>query len=187
MTRPFFSIITRTMPGRERLFARCCDSVRAQSFREVEHLILRDEFGVGVCEAQRMMWKSSPRGEYVLVLDDDDFLTAPDVLEKLHAALSAARPCFAVVKVQHDQIGEMPLVWGDGEIPQEGQITVSNVIVEHVQWYLHRDKFGVRYAGDFDFVKSLFDSHMPQWIDVTVVTVEQRRNGTLESVEMVIV
>jgi hypothetical protein len=118
-----------------------------------------------------------PRGEYVLVLDDDDFLSAPDVLAQLYAALAHTRPCFAVVKVAHGELGEMPQVWGAGQRPQIGQITVSNVVVEHVQWHLHRTQFTPEYAGDYRFIQSLFESHAPQWIDVNLVTVEKHRMG----------
>lgn len=174
------------MPTRAELFERCKQSVDAQAFHDFEHVILRDEIGVGVAEAQKMLWKCSPRGEYVLVLDDDDYLSASDVLAKLYAALTVTRPCFAVVKVAHGTLGEMPRVWSDGNTSgegaalREGDITVSNVVVEHVQWYLHRGSFGARYAGDFDFISSLFAAHKPQWIDVSAVTVERMRNGAGE-------
>ena len=175
--KPFFSIITRTMPGRAELLERCAQLVKAQSFTSVEHLIIHDEVGVGVADAQRFMHTASPRGEYVLVLDDDDYLSAPDVLEKLHAEIAGKRPPFAVVKVAHGVFGEMPLVWGDGVKPNVGEITVSNVVVEHVQWYLHRKAFGAHYAGDWDWVNSLFAEHAPQWVDLNLVTVEMMRRG----------
>lgn len=171
-----FSIVTRTMPGRQALLARCVDSVRAQTLGDVEHIILRDEVGVGVAAAQRMLWTVTPKGDYVLVLDDDDYLSAPDVLMQVGVRL-LSRPKFAVVKVCHGQFGVMPLEWG--QVPAIARITVSNVIVANAVWVLHRQQFGLRYAGDFDFIASLFDAYNPQWIDVAVVTVERGRAGQL--------
>lgn len=195
---PFFSIITRTMRGREALLERCQASVNAQTFQgegTIEHLILRDEIGVGVAAAQQMMWTASPRGEYVFVLDDDDYLSAPDVLSKLYdqfvglflggglvtynAAFPTSRPLFAVVKVAHGLLGTMPLDWG--MFPDVGRITVSNVVVENVQWFIHRNKFTPDYNGDYSWVASLFAAHTPVWIDLNLVTVEEMRNGAVAS------
>ena len=179
MMEPFFSIITRTMPGRAALLERCQRSVSEQTFTRVEHMILRDEVGVGVAVAQKMLWDAQPQGEYVFVLDDDDYLSANDVLDKLHLELILAkpRPPFAVVKVSHGDLGMMPLSWQGEGVPREGWITVSNVVVENAVWHSQREHFGERYAGDYDFAKSLFDSFAPIWIDLDLVTVEKRRLG----------
>lgn len=176
---PFFSVITRTMPGRAELLERCARSVNAQAFPSVEHLILRDEIGVGVAQAQTMMHTASPRGEYVFVLDDDDYLSDPNVLEQLHAAIATTRPPFAVVKVAHGMFGSMPLVWGEGVKPNVGEITVSNVVVSNKLWFAKRENFTPEYAGDYSFIKSLFEYGQPEWVDLNLVTVECMRNGAV--------
>jgi hypothetical protein len=121
------------------------------------------------------MHDSHPRGEYVFVLDDDDYLSANDVLEQLRTELGVSKPAFAVVKVKHGIFGEMPYVWG--ETPKEGDITVSNIVVEHVQWFIHRAEFEPKYSGDYSWIRSLFAAHAPAWIGVNLVTVEHMRNG----------
>lgn len=175
--KPFFSLITRTLMDRAELFARCKRSVDHQTFQDFEHMVLLDREGVGVAAAQKMMHTAAPRGEYVLVLDDDDFLSDDTVLSQLHAALADARPAFAVVKVAHGVLGEMPLVWGDGQVPQCGQITVSNALARRDVWYQTRGNFGAHYAGDYDWLASLFGTSAPVWVDVCAVTVELMRNG----------
>lgn len=178
--KPFFSIVTRTIPGREALLERNRASVAAQSIgaNEIEHVVLLDAARAGIAAAQRRLWSVSPRGEYVLVLDDDDFLTAAHCLQDLKLELERAqRPEFAVVKVSHGQLGEMPRVWGEGVFPACGEITVSNVVTRHVVWYVHRRNFGEHYAGDYDFIASLFAKYLPAWCAVNVATVEHMRNG----------
>lgn len=174
---PFFTLVTRTFPGRLDYLERCRRSVAAQTFRSLEHLVLRDPIGAGVAKAQLMMHTARPKGEYVIVLDDDDYLQDATTLEKLHTAIRAlpALPCFAVVRAQHDELGPMPKSWG--EPPLLGTITVSNVVVENVQWYAHRRAFGQHYAGDYDFIASLFAAHEPAWIDLEVVHIEARHMG----------
>jgi hypothetical protein len=174
--QPFFSVITRTMPGRETLLARCRESV-AHQYMECEHIILRDEQGVGVAGAQKMLWTVNPKGQYVLVLDDDDYLSTPDALERVRQQIEETPP-FVVVKVNHRELGMMPLRWEAA--PALGEITVSNAIVSRWLWLRNRTQFGERYAGDFDFIASLFDgAYRCQWIDVQVVTVEKRRMGAI--------
>lgn len=178
--QPFFSIITRNAPGRADLLKRCEDTVRAQTFRDVEHLILYDLKGVGVGQAQKMLHTASPRGEYVLVLDDDDFLSDDTALECLHRQLSETLPDAAVVRVQHGQLGIMPWRWG--EMPECGQITVSNLVVSNGAWYLTRGNFGTHYAGDFDWIASVFAYYKPLWLNVDLVTVKRMRHGQAERV-----
>lgn len=168
------------MLNRADLFARCKASVDSQTLCNVEHVVLLDEKGAGVAQAQRMLHTASPRGAYVLVLDDDDFLTDETVLERLHAALAETQAAFAVVKVRHGQLGEMPWRWG--ELPECGQITVSNVVARSDVWYLTRGNFGTHYAGDFDWIASVFAYYEPQWIDLNLVTVEKMRHGQAETV-----
>lgn len=171
----FFTVVTRTLAGRETLLSRCEASVRGQTLAHVEHIIVKDEQGVGVSEAQKMLWTVSPKGDYVLVLDDDDYLSSPDALARVRDQLVASQPPFAVVKVAHGELGPMPRNWGMP--PCSGAITVSNVVVASWIWMSTRQNFGVRYTGDWDWIESLFAARVPAWIDVEVVTVEKRRMG----------
>ena len=174
---PFFSIITRTFAGREQLLERCRASVSEQTFADVEHIIVRDEQRAGVAAAQLLMHHVKPRGQFVFVLDDDDFLSNYDVLERLRDALiTAGKPPFAIVRVNHGILGDMPLcAWG--ERPHEGQITVSNAVVRHEIWYATRTAFTAQYAGDFSWIDKLFEDWAPSWLDLVVVDVETMRNG----------
>lgn len=173
---PFFSIVTRTIPERAALLERCRASVSEQTCKEVEHLIIVDRTRRGVAYAQTFMHHAEPRGQYVFVLDDDDYLSAYDVLDRLREQLRQTLPQVAVVKVAHALFGEMPRsAWG--EMPREGEITVSNVVVTRKVFYATRGAFAEKYAGDYSWIQTLFEAYKPQWFDLELVTVDAMRNG----------
>lgn len=178
---PHFSILTRTFPGREKLLTRCAASVAQTCARHpdlhIEHQILHDKHASGIPAAQTMFWEAEPRGAFVLVLDDDDFLVGPDALYNVHRLLPPDTR-LAVVKVLHGELGVMPRAWRT--LPGVGEITVSNVIVSNEAWLENRWAFTPNYSGDFGYIASLFFAEVPVWIDVPVVVVEKRRYGKAE-------
>src|SRR4030067_3647749 len=71
----FLTIVTRTF-RRPVGLARCIDSVARQSDPDVEHIILHDSIGRGVGWSYENLRSAQPGGEYVFILDDDDYLIA---------------------------------------------------------------------------------------------------------------
>ena len=167
------------MPGRAEFLKRNRDSVRAQSFTEWEQLILKDETGAGIAAAQRRMWTVEPRGAYVLVLDDDDQMYDGDVLNIAHKFLEWEEyPPFMVCKVK--RMGEdFPLVWNAR--PTMGTITVSNVLVRRDVWMKTRTAFGEHYAGDFDWIDTLFEKYGDAggWLAEYIVNIDHVGAGVL--------
>ena len=107
--KPFFSIITPSLQ-RESL-RQTCESVNAQVFKSWEHVVMLDVAEIDMvifCAIQhpnrRVMQCDYPHrnfgntcrhkawehttGEYILVLDDDNWLTGNHVLEEIHASLN---------------------------------------------------------------------------------------------------
>lgn len=93
------SIITATIPGREKMLAECVLSVRSQSHRDYEHIILLDNDRDG-CSTIVNRAVAQAEGEWLFLIADDDLLL-PFCLET-HLEHSTAA----------DIVYSPPLVWG---------------------------------------------------------------------------
>lgn len=146
------TIITPTLPGRERLLNRAIESVDAQTYADYNHLIITDgPWMVGIEQTRRREERNFKRrggwvgywgrlaalaeidSPYVAYLDDDNWWH-PNHLELLMAAvkkaaqpLSTVRPWMAFAFGQADYNGE-PL--SDGR-PVVGKVDVS-ALVHHI-------------------------------------------------------
>jgi len=80
---PAVSVLTPSIPERERMLAECVASVDAQTFGDWEHLVEVDDDGVG-CAVMMNALASCAEGEWLLPLADDDLLL-PGCLETLLA------------------------------------------------------------------------------------------------------
>ena len=84
----FVSIITATIPGRERLLHECRASVSSQTVNCWEHIVELDEDGEG-CSVAVNRAVARARGEWLFLIADDD-LMLPGCLEHLLAASADA-------------------------------------------------------------------------------------------------
>ncbi len=75
------SILTPSIPERERFRRECCASVTAQTFASWEHLVHVDDDRAG-CAVTMNMLAAVAEGEWLLPLADDDLLL-PGALEVL--------------------------------------------------------------------------------------------------------
>lgn len=101
--RPLVSILTPTIPGRERFLSECAASVRSQTLPawKYEHLVLLDFERLG-CSRTVNKLAEEARGEWLMILADDD-LMLPACLE---AHLAADDEGVDIVYAP-------PLVWGE--------------------------------------------------------------------------
>lgn len=97
---PSVTVVTPTIPGREHLLREAVSSVNGQTHLKNEHLIHTDRTGMGCATTVNNLAKKA-RGDYLLILADDDVLL-PRCLE-LH--LTLAGPTTVVYSP--------PLVWGE--------------------------------------------------------------------------
>jgi len=81
---PYLSVITRTC-RRPRQLALNIASLKAQTHAEYEHIILVDDDGAGLEAANRRISETAgrARGEWVMVLDDDDIITEVTLIREL--------------------------------------------------------------------------------------------------------
>jgi len=67
------TVITPTVPGREKLLEECIESVRKQTLQPVAHLVLMDKDKEGPAVIRNRLLKQVET-EWVAFLDDDDLL-----------------------------------------------------------------------------------------------------------------
>lgn len=152
--RALLSVYTPTYQ-RPSLLALCQTSVAMQT-EPCEHIVIRDEVGVGIAG----MYAAIPEhagevsGDYVLVLSDDNILVDPDVVAELKGFAEANE--WPDVVIWKGQVGEsvQPLDWETE--PQEQRIDLSCFVVLRPIWQRHAADWGQRYEGDFDFISALW-------------------------------
>src|SRR5512139_1455120 len=109
---PFLTILTRSFRRYESL-SRCVKSVAAQTDPDVEQRILYDPIGRGVEWSYLNLRNIYPSGEYVMLLDDDDYLIEPSFVAQLKA-LVEEQHAPGVVFVGMNVSGTVMPVWDEG-------------------------------------------------------------------------
>lgn len=147
----FLTIITRSY-RRPELLTRNVSSVARQTWPDVEHIIWHDPIGHGIEWTHVHLRDLKPSGEYVMILDDDDWLYDDSVIAQLAAICLEQRP--EVVVMQMELCGRvLPDEWP----PRQDHIAVSCWAVTRAVWRAHVRDFGDRYAGDYGFFRAVLD------------------------------
>jgi len=152
--RPFLSIVTRTY-RRPTLLANCIESLKAQTDQDFEHIILRDDVGVGIAETYRRLRSQDVNGEYVWVLDDDNVVTSRTFVADLKRFVDDfSKPPFVITEglVGNRMLPDTPML-------QITHIDMMNIVVRCDVWLNSRESFGARYEGDWDFIFAATSGH----------------------------
>lgn len=176
---PFLTIITRSFKRPESL-ARCVKSVACQTDPDVEQIIAHDPVGRGVEASYLDMRYHLPRGEYVFILDDDDYLIDPGFVAALKQA-AHDRP--DVIYVKMDVSGTIMPTWSDGL--HCGQIAVSCFVVKREVWLEHVMDFIGDYSSDFHFIHAIHTcarQHSESHLDMIASQVGQVSHGKPEDI-----
>lgn len=163
---PFLTIYTPTYkrPG---LLARNIASVEAQSVDDWQHVIVHDLVGLGIdgMFGDVVNHLDEINGEYVYFLQDDDRLADENVVRDVRtAALVLNKPPLLMVK--NKKRGNVyPTYWR--ERPQIGHVDLGSFVVRADVFRANADKFGRRYAGDYDFIDALWAQYAVEarWYD----------------------
>jgi len=179
---PFLSIITRHMLSRPNLLLSCRSSIRGQTDADLEHIVLADEIGRGIAWANMQFYhhRNIPQGEYVLMLDDDDYLATPYAVEMLKRVVELARePDIVVFRDLRAGLGKLPseAVWRS-RMPIANEISGQDFIVRRDVWYDNIWAFGLDYGGDFQFMEALWESRPTvTWFDEVLVASDWQGMG----------
>lgn len=178
---PFLSVVTRCY-RRPNMLAKNVASLDGQSDADFEQIFLIDEQGVGVYGANAALARAQPRGEYVLILDDDDMLGDTEAIAVLRQAVTENnRPQLVIFRARHDRLGLLPSPrsWGKG--PQLGHIGSCDFIAERALWQRHIAAFGVPAAGDYAFARSMWrEGPDVVWLDRELAAVQRISRGAPE-------
>lgn len=174
----FLSIVTRCHPNRPSMLEKNRASLANQTDQDFEHVLIKDEKGRGVEWANGILQTAVPRGDYVLVLDDDDLLTDNRAIEKLRAA-TITNPDIVVFKVHHGRLGVLPsaLVW-QKKRPVGGHIGSCDFITRRDIWRQHIPAFARPSGGDYYFLRSMWHEDINVvWLDERLAAIQRISRG----------
>ncbi len=169
---PFLSIITRRMKGkRSELFVKHVDSVKTLSL-DYEEILIVDPAGYGMLEANKSFQYVADEieGEYVYLLDDDDFIVNKNFIQILKELGNRADVIFFKMKIltgDGDQIYPKPQSWKTRQ-PKRGQIGGSCFVVKKWVYQKYITNFAHPSFGDWNFITEVLkDSKVKtEWINV---------------------
>lgn len=179
MIPPLLEIITRTN-NRPDLLSRNVASVRRLGPRALHTII--DGAGRGMTWAQETLCHNAPNltGDYVMVLDDDDEIIAPNLLDELAAVVGVSSPDVVMVQMDHGQpLGIMPRGEHWGVRPQLGHVGASAFIVRRQAFQRHAAAYVPgEYNSDFNFINAVFDAAPAvAWLELVASRVNRRSFG----------
>ncbi|TFH66924.1 MAG: glycosyltransferase family 2 protein [Gemmatimonadales bacterium] len=155
---PFLTVLTRTCK-RPKMLERNKESLRAQTDQDYEHIILEDDQHRGMLFANSQFYENRHlvNGEYVYLLDDDDYLINPEFVRTLKdVARDREAPDVIVFQFDHLHLGLQPGNQYAGE-PHAGAIGGSSFVVRSGPWLKHIKEFCRKEGGDFVFIRKLWD------------------------------
>jgi len=121
-------------------------------------------------------------GKFVLVVDDDDYLMRPSVVQELQQFLEQADPDWAMIPVQMPT-ALMPSPWGSEWRPVRGTVGSPCMIVKRQVWNRHCSAWSCDKAADWNFALRLWDAGLrPVWFSSKpIVVVPQANEGRQEA------
>lgn len=175
-------VITRHLPSRPNLLRVNQESLAVQTDRDWMQTVVVDPVGRGCAWANRNLATLADHvtGEYVWVLDDDDYCVRPTFVEELRDVVMTMSPDVVVVKMDHGaELGVLPKLQWNTRAILEGDIGVSALVVRREIWRRHAGAWGERYAGDYDFARAVMDDLGLRvvWWDVVASAISRRSMG----------
>jgi hypothetical protein len=178
---PFLEVLTRTY-RRPKMQAICEQSMREQCDMDYTQTLLNDPEGRGIAWSYENMARYAPflAGDYIWILDDDDMVTSKTFIADLKGIVAECDPDVIMVKMDHAQRGILPnKCWQ--QKPEMGGIGVSAFVVRRAIWQRHSKYLSAHYAGDFDFIASIFErDYEIYWFDCIASRVQKISLGAAE-------
>ena len=179
---PFLSVITRHLAGRIELLKRNRESLAAQTDPDYEQITMADEIGRGFGHAHDLLIQALPfvHGDYVLILDDDDFIQAADMIETLKA-ITLTKPPIVIFRGLHADFGILPS-YSWGQAPKLGDVGCFDFIMRaDVFREFVKVTSANAYAHDYFILAAAFERHGSKtaWLDKVMCAADRRRNGAI--------
>lgn len=178
----FLSVVTRSC-GRIRLLARNKRSLAKQFDPDFEHIIITDAEHKGLHEANKSLEQNKHRikGRYVLILDDDDYISDRSFIKHLKN-VAAQHPVDVILfKAYRKPFSDfLPSKRTWGKTPVLGEIGSCCFVVKREIWKQFILKFDRSRHGDYYFIKALFDAGCSTyWVNRVMVMVDKIGGGGL--------
>jgi len=189
MSPPFLSVVTRSC-GRIKLLARNRKSLTTQIDPDYEHIIIVDDVGRGLHTANKSLAKNKHRvkGRYVLILDDDDYVSDRSFIKHLKNVVSQHPVDIILFKAYRKPFSKtLPSkrVWG--KQPILGDIGSCCFVVKRAIWQRHIHEFGQPKHGDYRFIKVLFDKgYSRYWVSKTMIMIPTIGGGKCRPSKVVV-
>lgn len=179
---PFLEILTRTYKRPVMLAANMESLSRQTNSGWWRQTFLNDDVGRGIGWSYQNLAAYAPNleGLYVWILDDDDVCIRDTLINDLEDIVAAHNPDVIMVKMDHGPRGVLPAkTWG--QWPVMGDIGCSAFVVRREIWQRHAKHFTASYAGDYFFIKSIFERDPDiYWFDVIASKVQKISLGEPE-------
>ncbi len=177
---PFLSIVTRCYK-RPSFLARQADTLTYQEDPDYEQLFIEDDIGRGIGWANRQLARVNPAGEYVMVLDDDDWFIHDNAIGLMKEATAVEGPDVLIFKADHNELGILPdrFIWG--KRPVSGHIGSCDFITRRDVWERNIHAFGTNSAGDYAFLFAVWQERPSViWLDELLAGVQRISRGVPE-------
>ena len=177
------SILTRTFNGRPVGMQRLQESLRRQTSQDFEHVLMVDSERRGIEWTHANLWRMLPdlRGDYVMLLDDDDYLVDAEFVKDL-AEIVSDRPEVVIVKMDMSNGWHLPsdLEWN--QRPKLARIAISSHISRRDVFAEHVRDFKPYYdGGDFEYIDHVWQcGHQFKWWNRIVAKVGRVSHGSQE-------
>jgi hypothetical protein len=168
----FLTIITRCFK-RPNGLSKNQSSIAELSDQDFEQIFITDSEGVGLAEANKSFGFVNDliEGKYVFLLDDDDFITNPEMISELKKISDEYDPdvIFFRMTIKNNQNGNYypttELCWGNK--PIIARIGGSCFVVKSEVYKKFIHHFAKPRCGDFYFIEAVFNSGAKvYWHDV---------------------
>lgn len=176
---PFMTFVTRCC-NRPGPLKRNRDSVSNQSDKDYDHVFITDNIGRGISWANQQFYvnRHLVTGDFVYLLDDDDYLVYPDFIKSIKQIVSSQSPDVIMVKMQTEaHIFPKDDVWRKRIIM--GSIGTSCFCVSNKVYQLHIKAFGRTSCGDYHFIKEVFNSgYKIYWLDKIISHIDAKHRSS---------
>lgn len=157
------------------MFAKAKKSLATQIDPDYEHIIIVDTEGKGLYEANKSLAenKHRVRGQYVFILDDDDYVSSRYFIRHLKNIVNQHKVdiiLFKAYRKPFSQVLPSRRVWG--KRPILGDIGSCCFVVRRAIWQKHIHEFGRPKHGDYHFIKALFDKkYSLYWVSKVMIMI----------------
>jgi glycosyltransferase involved in cell wall biosynthesis len=196
MSQPLINLIIRTS-NRPALFARCLESIRSQTYKNVRVIVGLDRAGALSYipkDVERVFvyadnsipffydlycnfLKWSVTDGWFFFLDDDDVLAGPTVLEQLAAHLTD--PGAIICQFLRNGIPKPRDNYIRHKVVQEGKIGLPCLVLHHT--FKHIGQLDGEKGGDYRYIKEVTDQVPTKFITLPLVTTDRRSMGKMEA------